>query len=109
MPGDAQDAVDLEIERAGAIGHDMELAETIGEVDAVGPLGEEVDCGRAVEGEARGIDSGFELEVFRIQEDDDVEHVPGRALDGRGEPADPGEEEALGKREILRDLAIAEE
>jgi hypothetical protein len=66
------------------VGDDVELVEPVGDVDPVAPLREQVDRGRAVQGEGGLVDGLLEIGVALVEHEEHLDHRRVAALEGGG-------------------------
>ena len=107
VAGDAAYLDDLEVHRPGAVGHHVVRGAVIGQVDAVGALGEQVDGRRAEQREVGGVDGAFERRFAALEQQHQLEFGAGVAAQRWRQPGQVDEQEALRQGEIFLQQAAA--
>ena len=97
VPHDLGHRVNLEIERAIAIGNDVIFVHPLGEVDAVCLAREQVDGGGAEERNERRADRALEHRMVPVDQQHHLELAPGAGLDPVFEPRSSIERKRAGK------------
>ena len=99
--GNPSDLVDLEIHRPGTVRHQVMFGHLIAQVNAIGPLGKQIDRGRAEQGEIFRRHHVFQHRIGAVEQDQYFQFLIRTAAHRRPQAAQFHEQIALWEGKIL--------
>lgn len=101
MAGDAAQGVNLEVHRPGTVGDHMVFVDPLGQVNAVHPLGKQVDRRGAERYELRRANAAFQTRLMAVEQHDQFQFLAVAPLHCTTQLRDLNEQKAVGQSKVF--------